>query len=67
MRGIDSEPIEGVPIVIKENAQYSTISNSKGEYSLSIESGKLLTLVFYDASYTSISHVFTAKLGEKLS
>jgi len=67
VRGIDSEPIEGVPIVIKENAQYSTISNSKGEYSLSIESGKLLTLVFYDASYTSISHVFTAKPGEKLS
>ena len=67
MKGIDSEPIEGVPIVIKENAQYSTISNSKGEYSLSIESGKLLTLVFYDASYTSISHVFTAKPGEKLS
>ena len=67
MRGIDSEPIEGVPIVIKENAQYSTISNSKGEYSLSIESGKLLTLVFYDASYTSISHVFIAKPGEKLS
>lgn len=67
MKGVDNDAIEGMPIVIRETPQNNTLSDDKGAYILTVESGKLLTLVFYDASYVTISHTFIAKPGENIT
>ncbi len=67
MRGADGEPVEGVVIGIKENPQQNTVSDEKGAYSLKIDAGKPVSLVFVSSSYNQLVHVLTAKEGESLS
>jgi hypothetical protein len=67
IKGIDNEVIEGIPVIISENPQINAISNEKGQYSLTVDAGKKLTLVFYDANYTTLSYTFIAKPGQVLS
>ncbi len=64
MRGTDEEPLEKVSIGIKENSKFFTNSDENGNYSLSVEANKILTLVFHDISYGLTSYTFMAKQGE---
>lgn len=52
---------------ILESATTSTYTNEKGFYSLEIEPGKVLTLVFYDISHDKLSHTITAQPGETIA
>ena len=48
------EPIEGVAIT---SAQYGTVTNKKGEYSLSVPGGIEIKVLFTHVSYRSIQKV----------
>lgn len=51
---------------IKENARIYTLTNEKGFYQLSVEPGKVLTIVFSDISHAAHTHTFVAAPGENL-
>ncbi|HRH11216.1 MAG TPA: Plug domain-containing protein, partial [Bacteroidia bacterium] len=44
-----------------------TNSNEKGFYSLKVDAGKTITLVFLSASYQTINHTITAVAGENIT
>ncbi|PBQ34707.1 TonB-dependent receptor [Sphingobacteriaceae bacterium] len=67
MRGTDNEAITGVVVGVKENPKISTTSDETGLYSLEIEAGKLITLVFINISYEQRTHTVIAKAGENIS
>ncbi|MCC6371726.1 MAG: carboxypeptidase regulatory-like domain-containing protein, partial [Bacteroidia bacterium] len=66
VKGTDGEPVEGVTIGIKENARITTISDTKGYYTLTVESGKTLTIVFQDVNHDPVFHTFETKTGNNL-
>src|SRR5690349_41422 len=66
VKGTDGEPIERVTIGIKEEPRIFTNSDEKGAYSLEVPAGRTLTIIFYDISYGSTSHTFTAKENEQV-
>lgn len=51
-------------IAIQENAQAVTYSDAKGNYQLTVESGKVLTLVVYELNHAKYTFTFEAKPGE---
>ncbi|WP_317896848.1 TonB-dependent receptor plug domain-containing protein [Aurantibacillus circumpalustris] len=61
MKGTDGEALERVVIGVKEDTKITTYTNEKGFYSLSLESGKIYTLVYYDISHTAATHTLEAK------
>lgn len=67
VKGTDGEAIEKVTIGIKENAQIYTNSDEKGHYTLTVETGKVLTLVFYDINHSSTTYTFSAKPGQNIN
>lgn len=66
VRGSDGNPIEGANIVVKENQNANTLSDSKGHYELVVESGRLQTVVFANISYSQANYTLIAKPGEKI-
>lgn len=67
VKGTDGDPIEKITIGIKENSAANTLSDEKGGYSLKVETGKVLTIIFQDVSYGALSHTFIAKPGENIN
>ncbi len=67
VRGSDGDPIEGITVGVKENQDQSTISGANGFYSLTVEAGKPVTLVFFNVNYSTLNHVITAKAGENIT
>lgn len=63
----DGEPIEGITIAILEDAKLSTITDSKGHYSIEVPSGKDLTVAFYNINFKQINHKINLKPGENLN
>lgn len=66
VKGPDNEPIERVVVGIKEIPHIHTETDSKGSYSLEVQAGVQLTILFYELSYGSHAHLFTAKEGESI-
>jgi len=52
---------------ILENSRASTYTDEKGFYSLEIEAGKVITLVFYDISHDKVTHTVSAEPGETIT
>lgn len=52
---------------VKENVNQFTSSNEKGFYTLTIDAGKPITLMFLSASYQTISHTLIAQAGESIN
>lgn len=67
VKDADGDPLERVSVGILENIHNATYSNEKGFYSLEVEAGKPLTLVFYDVSHDRHTYIITAQPGERLS
>lgn len=67
VKGTDGEPIEKVTIGVKENAQQYTSSDEKGMYALTVDAGKVISLVFYDINHSPDTHTLIAKAGQTIS
>lgn len=67
VRGSDGDPIEGITVGVKENQDQSTISGANGFYSLTIDAGKPITIVFFSVNYSTLNHLVTAKAGESIT
>lgn len=67
VKGVDDEPVEGVTIGVKENARQTTMTGENGSYTISVDAGKLITLVFLNNSYESHSHTFSLSPGESVN
>lgn len=55
MKGGDGEILDNIAIGVKENPNLSTTTNDKGYYELNIESGKIITLIFYNINYSTFT------------
>lgn len=55
MKGGDGEILDNIAIGVKENPNLSTTTNDKGYYELNIESGKSITLIFYNINYSTFT------------
>ncbi len=64
-RGNDGEPVERVTVGIKEIPEANTSTDEKGYYSLQVESGKTLTIVFFSINHVTVSHTFVLQPDEK--
>ena len=67
IKGGDDEALEGVTIGVKENQQQFTYSKENGSYSLTIDAGKPLTILFLSPSYQIITHSIIANPGERIN
>lgn len=67
VRGSDGDPVEGITIGVKENQDKTTISGPNGFYSLTVDAGKPITLVFFSINFSTINHTLTAKAGENIT
>ncbi|MCW3077808.1 MAG: TonB-linked outer membrane protein SusC/RagA family [Bacteroidetes bacterium] len=67
VKDVDGEPLPDVSVAVKENIKHITASDKNGAYTLTIESGKNLTIVFYSSSYDQITYTITAKPGQELT
>lgn len=63
----EAYPITDVQIAILEDGSISTITDSKGSYSLTVPAGKEITLSFFNMSYKQLNKKFTPKAGEKIN
>lgn len=63
----ESNPIADVQIAILEDASITTVSNNKGQYTITVPSGKEITLSFYNLSYKQLNKKFNLKEGEKIT
>lgn len=66
VRGIDEEPIPDVLIGTKENSNYTTRSSEDGNYSLTIEAGKVFTIIYFSNSYEQHTYTVIAKPGQEI-
>ena len=66
VKGVDGEPLEGITIGVKENPNQTTISGANGVYNLTIDAGKMITVVFFNISYNALNYQVNAKPGEAL-
>jgi hypothetical protein len=66
VKGADGEGLEGVTIGVKENAKHTAFTNEKGGYSMEVDAGKVITLVFVNNSYQSFSYTLNPKPGEQI-
>jgi hypothetical protein len=64
---MDGEPVEMVVIAVKENANQNTHSDEKGYYTLTVDAGRVITLIFQSTSYTQHTHTLSAKAGENIT
>jgi hypothetical protein len=55
VKGGDGEILDNIAIGVKENPNLSTTTNDKGYYELNIESGKSITLIFYNINYSTFT------------
>ena len=67
VKGADNEPIEGITIGIKENSQQNMQSSEAGTYTLTVDAGKPITLVFFSSSYNTLTHTLIAKEGQSIN
>ena len=63
VKGTDGEPLEGITIGVKENPNQTAISGQNGFYSLTIDAGKPITVVYFNVSFSTLSHTLIAKAG----
>lgn len=62
----DGEPLPEVSIAVKENQKQMATSDKNGAYSLEIETGKIITILFYHSSFDQITYTVSAKAGQEL-
>jgi hypothetical protein len=67
VKGTDGEPLEGITVGVKENTNQTAISGQNGFYSLTIDAGKPITVVFFNVSFSTLSHTLNAKAGESIT
>lgn len=67
VKGTDGDILVGVTVGVKESPKSSTLSDEKGFYSLSVEAGKIQTLVFYDISHSTLTHPVNLKSGDAIT
>jgi hypothetical protein len=63
----DGEPIENITVAVLEDAKLSTISDSKGNYSIEVPANKEITVAFYNINFKQINHKVNLKPGETLN
>jgi hypothetical protein len=51
---------------VKENPGTSAYTNEKGNYAITVDAGKLQTLVFYDINHAAVAHTLIAKEDETI-
>ena len=54
-------------MAIKEIPQSVTLSDERGRYTLNVEAGRVLTIIFFESSYGAKTFTFTAKPGEAVN
>ncbi|MEI8137949.1 MAG: carboxypeptidase regulatory-like domain-containing protein, partial [Bacteroidota bacterium] len=67
VKGTDGEPLEGISIGVKENPNQITLTGNNGFYSLTIDAGKSITVVFFNISFNTTTYTINAKPGETIS
>lgn len=66
LKGADGDAVEGMQIALIEDVQKSTTSDEKGNYTLTVDANKDLTVVFYNINYKQINRKINLKPGESL-
>ncbi len=64
LKDTEGNLIENASIGIKEESKYSTFSNEKGEYKLTVPSNKTVTVIFNSINHNSISKSIFLKENE---
>lgn len=67
VKGNDGDPVEGITIGVKENPNQVAISGANGFYSLVIDAGKPITVVFFSVNFATINHTLSATPGENIT
>jgi hypothetical protein len=67
VKGSDGDPVEGITVGVKENQDKTVISGPNGFYSLTVEAGKPITLVFFSINFSTVNHTLTPKAGENIT
>lgn len=63
----DGETLQEVSITVKENPLQQTTSDKNGNYSLEIDAGKNITVIFSNSSYDQITYTLSAREGQDLT
>jgi hypothetical protein len=63
----DGTGLPDIQVTVIEDGAISTITNTKGEYSLLVPAGKEITISYYNISYKQVNKKVTLKEGEKLN
>ncbi len=59
--------IEDIQVVVMEYSSFQTITNKKGEYTLSVPANKTITVVFYNLNYKKFQKVISLKNNETMT
>jgi hypothetical protein len=63
----NGDGIPDVSVAVKQNPQQITNSDKNGEYSLTIEAEKQLSIIFYSSSFDPLTYTVMAKTGETIT
>ncbi len=66
LKGTDNEPLDGIQITVLEDAQRTTVSDAKGNYSLIVPANKDITVTFYNINFKQLNKKLNLKEGETL-
>jgi len=64
LKDSEGNAIENASIGIKEDSKYSTFSNEKGSYQLTVPANRTITIVFNSINHNSYSKIIELKEGE---